>query len=257
MQWYYADQGQKKGPVEESTLDELVLAGVVRDDTLVWNEGMQSWQPHGSVRVPTSAPAVPPAGSSDARYCGECGRPFPANELVSIGVVSVCATCKPIYLQRLREGSGGPAVGAWRYGGFWIRLFARLIDAILINVVFIIVRIPFGMSVFGPTIGANARVAAAALSAMVFVTLMSVVAAACYEIFFIAARGATLGKLIFGLRVIRADGSKVSLGVSAGRYFAQIISSITLGIGYIMAAFDDQKRTLHDRICDTRVIYSK
>ena len=29
MQWYYADQGQKKGPVEESTLDELVLAGVV------------------------------------------------------------------------------------------------------------------------------------------------------------------------------------------------------------------------------------
>jgi uncharacterized RDD family membrane protein YckC len=27
-----------------------------------------------------------------------------------------------------------------------------------------------------------------------------------------------------------------------------------LFIGYLMAAFDDQKRALHDRICDTRVV---
>ena len=31
---------------------------------------------------------------------------------------------------------------------------------------------------------------------------------------------------------------------------------LILGIGYIMAGFDEQKRTLHDRICDTRVIKS-
>ncbi len=28
-------------------------------------------------------------------------------------------------------------------------------------------------------------------------------------------------------------------------------------IGFIIAGFDDQKRSLHDRICDTRVIYVK
>jgi hypothetical protein len=28
-------------------------------------------------------------------------------------------------------------------------------------------------------------------------------------------------------------------------------------IGYIMAAFDDQKRALHDRICNTRVIHTR
>jgi hypothetical protein len=33
-----------------------------------------------------------------------------------------------------------------------------------------------------------------------------------------------------------------------------LLSSLTLAIGYIMAAFDDEKRSLHDRICDTRVI---
>ena len=37
--------------------------------------------------------------------------------------------------------------------------------------------------------------------------------------------------------------------------FAEMLSSLTLGIGYIMVAFDDEKRGLHDRdICDTRVV---
>jgi uncharacterized RDD family membrane protein YckC len=33
-----------------------------------------------------------------------------------------------------------------------------------------------------------------------------------------------------------------------------MLSAILLGIGYLMIAFDDEKRALHDRICDTRVI---
>jgi uncharacterized RDD family membrane protein YckC len=39
-----------------------------------------------------------------------------------------------------------------------------------------------------------------------------------------------------------------------GRHFAEMLSGILLGIGYLMIAFDDEKRALHDRICDTRVI---
>ena len=96
MNWYYADQGQQKGPVEEPALDELVRAGVVRDDTLVWHEGMQTWEQHSSVRGVAPPPAFPSPGAGEIRYCGECGRPFSANELVAIGPVSVCATCKPI-----------------------------------------------------------------------------------------------------------------------------------------------------------------
>ena len=58
MKWFYADQGLQKGPIDESALNDLVLAGVVRDDTLVWNEGMPAWQTHGSQRgaAPTSMP---------------------------------------------------------------------------------------------------------------------------------------------------------------------------------------------------------
>ena len=39
-----------------------------------------------------------------------------------------------------------------------------------------------------------------------------------------------------------------------GRHFSEWLSSI-LFIGYIMAAFDEEKRALHDRICGTRVVF--
>jgi uncharacterized RDD family membrane protein YckC len=51
-----------------------------------------------------------------------------------------------------------------------------------------------------------------------------------------------------------AECHPVSYGRAFGRYFGTWLSGLTLGIGYIMAAFDDQKRSLHDRVCDTRVI---
>jgi len=39
------------------------------------------------------------------------------------------------------------------------------------------------------------------------------------------------------------------------RYLASILSALTLGIGYLMVLWDSEKRTLHDLICGTRVIY--
>jgi uncharacterized RDD family membrane protein YckC len=57
------------------------------------------------------------------------------------------------------------------------------------------------------------------------------------------------------LEVVTADGGKVSYGRALGRYFSTWLSSLICAIGYIMAAFDGQKRALHDHICNTRVIY--
>ena len=59
MKWYYAEAGQQKGPVDDTSLDQLVTQGVVRDDTLVWSEGMSGWQSHASVRG-TRAAQPPP-----------------------------------------------------------------------------------------------------------------------------------------------------------------------------------------------------
>ena len=60
-----------------------------------------------------------------------------------------------------------------------------------------------------------------------------------------------------GLKIFRPDGSKLTAGRIVGRYFATLVSTMTLLIGYIMAAFDDEKRSLHDRIADTRVIKTR
>ena len=87
----------------------------------------------------------------------------------------------------------------------------------------------------------------------------------CYEILMLKYRSATLGKMACGLRVIRSDGRTLSWGVCFGRFFMWNI--VTSGIPYlnfvlmlvssIMLGVDDEKRALHDRACDTRVIYKQ
>jgi hypothetical protein len=67
---------------------------------------------------------------------------------------------------------------------------------------------------------------------------------------------ATLGKKILGLKVTDEFGQRMSFGRATGRYFSKFISSLILGIGYLMAAFTDRKQALHDKIASTLVVYS-
>jgi uncharacterized RDD family membrane protein YckC len=262
MKWYYADGGRQVGPMEEAALDDLARTGVVRDETLVWREGMASWQRLASVRprpgVPQPPPAPMPATPTGApqSYCVECGRPLPMSDMVMIGGAPVCAVCKPTYLQRMRES--GQTAGQVRYAGFWIRFVARVIDGVLLGVVGLIIRLPLMvmLGVGGREIGSVAMLPAILALAGVM-TLINLALAAGYEVYFLSTRGATIGKQILGLRVIRADGGPVSAGLAAGRFLSAILSAIIFYIGFIIAAFDVEKRSLHDRICNTRVICTK
>jgi uncharacterized RDD family membrane protein YckC len=274
MKWYYAEGGKQLGPVEESVLDDLVRQGVVRDDTLVWREGMAAWQRHAAVRgasSPGQSPAGPPpspapvpasALGGDTRYCSECGRAFPASQLTSFGDVSVCAQCQPAYAQRLRGAGQG---AGRRFGGFWIRFLAIIIDAIIIGVASAIIRIPLGLAGLGVSLGLGRnpdpnQVLAAVPAIMSLIGLSFIIQLALslgYEVYFLSTRGATPGKMALGLKVTRADGGPISAGLAAGRYFGKILSGLILWIGFIIAAFDSEKRALHDHICGTRVIYTR
>jgi uncharacterized RDD family membrane protein YckC len=149
-----------------------------------------------------------------------------------------------------------------RYGGFWIRFLARFIDGIILSIVGLIVRIPLGIVMGGIGIGlSNTQDPAAALAALPALFgaiglsfLISTIIGFLYEVYFLSSKGATPGKMALGLKVIKADGTPLTMGTAVGRYFAYILSSLTLAIGFIIAGFDDQKRSLHDRLCDTRVI---
>ena len=94
---------------------------------------------------------------------------------------------------------------------------------------------------------------------MSFGVLMAVVIGlnAAYYGLMVSKYGATLGKMAVGLKVINEDRSPVSLGRAIGRFFAELLSGMTCYIGYIMIAFDSEKRSLHDHICSTRVIKSR
>jgi uncharacterized RDD family membrane protein YckC len=92
------------------------------------------------------------------------------------------------------------------------------------------------------------------LAVIVASALVGLAGGACYEGFFVNRLGATPGKMIFSMKVVRPDGRPLSLGRAFGRYFAKLVSTLTFCIGYLMVAFDQEKRGLHDMICDTRVV---
>jgi len=181
--------------------------------------------------------------TSRTSYCSECGRPWPTEELARFGDRLICSECKNVYAQKLREGVE-PGV-RMEYAGFWIRFVAVIIDSIILTVVQSCILLLLRPSFSAPEM---------MLAASGLYILISLVASAAYEGFLIGQYGATPGKMALGLKVVRADGSPVSIGLAFGRYFAKMLSGFILLIGYIMAAFDAQKRALHDMICDTRVI---
>ncbi len=238
MSWYYSEQNERRGPVDEPTFRSLVSNGTITPETLVWREGMANWLPYVDVNAGGSAgPGLAPA---PAVVCTQCGRMLPADEMVSYEGRYICPVCKPAFFQRVREGAVLP--GERRYAGFWIRFVAYMIDNIIQQIVAMVIGLLIGMAM---------RNEAAQYVAMGVSLALSLA----YNTYFVGRFGATPGKMALKLKIIRADGTPVSYGLAAGRFFAQFVSSIILLIGYIMAAFDEEKRSLHDRICDTRVIH--
>ena len=186
--------------------------------------------------------------------CSQCGRTFAHSNLVQIAGNWVCAECKPAFLSRVMA-SGAAVTSKWHYAGFWIRALARLIDGIVLGSAQALIALLF----FG-TFGAQflpSVTRSAPIGLRLSFQFLSYAIAIAYETVLLRYQGATLGKMALGLKVVRSNGESLGWGISVGRYFMYIVSGIILLIGYIMAGFDNEKRALHDRVCDTRVIYKR
>ena len=249
MNWYYADKGSQVGPVSEEEFQSLVQKGTITSDTLVWNSNMKDWQKYGDVMggkiaEPTSPTAQ--TNSSEDTFCAECGKPFSKEDMIRYQDSWVCAICKPIFVQKLKEGV--TLATSLEYAGFWIRFGAKIIDGIIMWVITMIVSMAF---VFMAGSFSNSTLG-------IFVSLISfffqIAIPAAYTTWFLGKYGATLGKMACKIKVVSPDGYPISYLRALGRHFAEWLSGMILMIGYIMAAFDDEKRALHDRICETRVV---
>ena len=108
--------------------------------------------------------------------------------------------------------------GEMEYAGFWIRLAAWLIDVVLLSI------ISWGI-----------------VNVAYFIGLW-------------AWRGQTLGQMVANVKVVRTDGKPVDLRTAVLRFLGYIVCVLTLGIGFLLVAFDNRKQGLHDKIAGTYVI---
>ena len=145
--------------------------------------------------------------------------------------------------------------GGAHYGGFWIRVLAYIVDAIILNIAFWIIGEIFGVGMFTMDMSDPAAMEAMGTGLAIMQIAMVVIWLGYVVGFTSSSLQATPGKLLVKLKVTDNDGQRLSVLRALGRELSKIISSIILLIGFIMVAFTDRKRGLHDMIAGTLVMY--
>lgn len=140
-----------------------------------------------------------------------------------------------------------------QYGGFWRRVVAYIIDAIVMNIVAVPVLMMGGVDLMAeqatePQMGTGFWIA---------YLLLIVINWLYFAVMESSGKQATLGKMALGMIVTDTNGAKISFGRATGRFFGKILSSLILLIGYIMVAFTERKQGLHDMLAGTLVLKAK
>ncbi|GAC1323405.1 MAG: RDD family protein [Thermoleophilaceae bacterium] len=125
-------------------------------------------------------------------------------------------------------GTSGPRAG------FWLRVGAYLIDAILLGVVNAVLTVTLKGAGYG---------LALIIGIAYFVALEG------------GPTGQTLGKRALGIRVVDlSGGGAIGYPRAFIRYIGKIISSIPLLLGFFWMLWDSQKQTWHDKLATTVVV---
>lgn len=142
-----------------------------------------------------------------------------------------------------------------RYGGFWRRVVANIIDGIVSLLIQTVVFLIFtGDLSYGYEFGAN-EIDPELLSQAGVIFLLSVIPDVIYYAGMQSSKyQATIGKMALDMKVTTVQGERISFLKGVGRYFSKILSALILMIGFIMVGIDSRKQGLHDKIVDTLVI---
>jgi len=132
--------------------------------------------------------------------------------------------------------------GELEYAGFWSRVAALIVDNAIVMI--------FGLAllIVAAFLGAGAVVIANLAWILVAILYWPLMES--------SERQATIGKQLLGIQVTDGNGARLTFVHSLLRNLAKIISSLPLGLGYLLAAFTARKQALHDLITKCLVVRS-
>jgi len=139
------------------------------------------------------------------------------------------------------------AAPAGNYAGFWIRVVAYIIDAIILGIVGAIIYAILGVNVGDPNVMSSGQYQGAqglnfVISIAYFAGLWTLL-------------GGTLGQKVFGMRVVDVNtGQRIGIGKALLRYVGLFISFLVCFVGVIWVAFDARKQGWADKIASTVVV---
>lgn len=143
------------------------------------------------------------------------------------------------------------------YAGFWLRVGASIIDALVLWIPGVLIQLPFQFMLQSQMRGVRPGQFP---PASFFGMLAGIYAIdICMRWLYFAlmessGKQGTLGKMACGIKVTDMDGNRIGFGQATGRYFGKIVSGLTIGIGFIMAGTTEKKQGLHDIMAKTLVV---
>ena len=171
-------------------------------------------------------------------------------------------------------GAGGPPVSGARgdvltgqhvLAGWWSRVFAQIIDGVIVGagalVLLVAITAPFSIGFFASdTVG----VVSLFVGAFIGVLCVAFVALLYAPAMMARTNGKTVGRIVLGIRVVRANGQPIDFGYAMLRevvvkaLLGGICAMLTGGLSWIVdnlwPLWDEENRALHDFVVNTRVI---
>ena len=247
MNWFFIDESitdgeRRQGPYSIDDIRDFVKQGKITDNTLVWRSGEESWKPWNSYEESKENETAHLEASRD--------------ELIRTTIE-----------QLLREQAS-----TRHYAGFIIRALAYTIDNCILGLFGGLLL--FIMSLMGAVdlelIQQAAETYVSSPTSMdaldkfvsapgmgLFLTIWSFFQAV-YFIVFQAIYSATPGKKFCHIHIETAEGMRLSWLNSCARYLCSVLTQFTLvfyGLGYLIVCIDPKRRTLHDWIVRTFVVF--
>ncbi len=149
-----------------------------------------------------------------------------------------------------------------QYAGVVSRGLALLLDIVIISATVAVTVAAvntfldfFGLSALIQQLTANTRFVGV-LIGLTFATSTTLFVIGYFVVLWVFTGGYTIGKWVLGVRIVRLDGKRLTIGRALIRYFMMLVSGLALFLGFFWVLVDNRRQTWHDKVARTCVIYS-